>query len=54
MKHSGVPMIIREQKLKNLVVVIVLVLESKGLYYRTSEHVKYERSQGTASSLRVC
>ena len=39
MKHSGVPMIIREQNLKNFVLVVVLVLESKGLYYRTSEHV---------------
>ena len=28
MKRSGVPMIIREQHLKNLVLVVVLVLES--------------------------
>ena len=28
MKRSGVPMIIREQNLKNLVLVVVLVLES--------------------------
>ena len=28
MKRSGVPMIIREQTLKNLVLVVVLVLES--------------------------
>ena len=28
MKRSGVPMIIREQNLKNLLLVVVLVLES--------------------------
>ena len=28
MKRSGVPMIIREQNLKNLALVVVLVLES--------------------------
>ena len=49
MKRSGVPMIIREQNLKNLALVVVLVLKSiliKGLYRNSPSMLRTSDPEG--------